>query len=181
MILSVSFGRDWRYGESSNEISTLISEVTEQLEPEGLVGGSYSPGQDAWFCLSEQRHCDENQVADNFLRVAVNRSTGYGGIVWGVTESSPRTGGIYDSVWISNNPEPPNFDPRVVSDPGVPLFHDPCSTLPISQVRAAVEEFCRTGTGDRPECIGWVPGHASGRRLDKESVVELVQNDNPFG
>jgi hypothetical protein len=27
-------------------------------------------------------------------------------------------------VWVSDNPTPPDFDPRVVSDPGVPYFFD---------------------------------------------------------
>ncbi|MET7749740.1 Imm1 family immunity protein [Micromonospora sp. NPDC005367] len=38
------------------------------------------------------------------------------------------------------------------------------SVLPLAQVRAAVEEFCRTGTGDRPECIRWVRGEINGER-----------------
>jgi hypothetical protein len=45
-----------------------------------------------------------------------------------------------------------------LSDPGFSRYHDPRSTLPIAHIRAAVEEFCRTGTGARPECVHWVHG-----------------------
>jgi hypothetical protein len=180
VILSVSYDRAWHHAETWAEMTRLITEVMENLEPEGRVGQWYSPGQDAWFCLAAERLSDERPVGDNYLRVAVNRSTGYGGLVWGFTEESPRRGGVYDSVWVSDNPRPPEFDPRVVSDPGLPLFHDPHSTLPVPRVRAAVEEFCRTGTGDRPECVHWVPGHVNGRRLDRDPVVELVDNVDPF-
>ncbi|MGW2935724.1 Imm1 family immunity protein [Streptomyces sp. NPDC001156] len=41
----------------------------------------------------------------------------------------------------------------------------PRSTLPVTQVHAALEEFCRTGAGDRPECIYWVRGEINGERL----------------
>jgi hypothetical protein len=29
-----------------------------------------------------------------------------------------------------------------------------------------LEEFCRTGTGERPSVIGWVRGDTNGQRLD---------------
>nr|WP_121175647.1 Imm1 family immunity protein [Streptomyces sp. 1114.5] len=57
------------------------------------------------------------------------------------------------------------LDPRAVSDPGEPRFHDPRSCLPVPEVRAALEEFCRMGTGNRPECIRWVCGYMNGYRL----------------
>ncbi|WP_231330179.1 Imm1 family immunity protein [Actinomadura graeca] len=136
-------------------------------------------GDVAWFCFAEEEHSDKNAVSDNFLRVALNGSTGYGGLVWGITDDSPRREGVSDGVWVSDNPEPPDFDPRVVSDPGYPLFFDPRCALPIPRVRAAVEEFCRLGTGDRPENIDWVPGRANGKRLD-EPEDELVDEVDPF-
>ncbi|MER7735969.1 Imm1 family immunity protein [Streptomyces erythrochromogenes] len=39
------------------------------------------------------------------------------------------------------------------------------STLPLAQIRAALEEFCRKGTGGRPECISWVKGEINGEIL----------------
>lgn len=180
MILNVSFDREWHHGENWDEISRIISEVMENLQEEGRVGKWYSPGQDAWFSFSDERHTNESQGPDNFLRVSINKSTGYGALIWGVTESNPNKGSIFDSVWVSDNHEPPGFDPRVVSDPGYPLFHDRCSTLPIPLVRAAVEEFCRSGTGHRPECVDWTPGELNGQRLDRESIVDVVEDDDPF-
>ncbi|MFE2568150.1 Imm1 family immunity protein [Streptomyces mirabilis] len=92
------------------------------------------------------------------------------------TAAVPGWGEVYESVWISDNPQPPCFDPRVVSDPGYPLFHDPASALPLERVRAALEEFCRAGTGERPECISWAPGDANGQRLDRAPMVEQVED-----
>ncbi|MFC8075679.1 Imm1 family immunity protein [Streptomyces sp. NPDC057307] len=123
---------------------------------------------------------DRDPVGDNQLCVAVNGSTGYGALVWGVTEDSSREGGAFDSVWVSDNPGPPDSDPRVVADPGVPSFHGPASALPVAQVRAAVEEFRRAGTGDRPEGVRWVPGQVNGQRLDREPVTGIVENADPF-
>ncbi|MFE1228056.1 Imm1 family immunity protein [Streptomyces sp. NPDC058745] len=180
MILSVCFGGQWHYAEAPEEKSRLVSEVMATLKGESGSGQSWSPGQDAWFSLAEERHNDENRVADNHLRVAINRSTGFGALIWFVNDDSPRKGGIYDQVWVSDNPEPSGTDPRVVSDPGYPLFHDPSSAIPLARLRAALEEFSDTGTGDRPECIAWVPGHMNGQRFDRPSMVETVEITDPF-
>ncbi|MEU9079159.1 Imm1 family immunity protein [Kitasatospora sp. NPDC048538] len=56
---------------------------------------------------------------------------------------------------------------RVVFDPGDPRFHNPRSCLPVLEVRAALEEFCRMGTGNRPECIHWVRGYMNGYCLSE--------------
>ncbi|MFF1441319.1 Imm1 family immunity protein [Streptomyces sp. NPDC058295] len=53
-----------------------------------------------------------------------------------------------------------------MADPGYPRFHHPRSTVPIARIRAAVEEYCRAGTGHRPTCVDWTPGDLAGRRLD---------------
>ncbi|WP_203883999.1 Imm1 family immunity protein [Planotetraspora kaengkrachanensis] len=172
----MSFKNEWHYGESQDEASQLITEVMKGLRGEEESDGLYWTGDDAWFCLADRRHSNEDQVSGSYLRVAVNRHTGYGALIWLVDQADPRKGGVYDSVWISDNPESPDFDPRVVSDPGYPLFHDPSSTLPVAQIRAALEEYCRAYTGERPECISWVEGHLNGQRLDRPSIVDFVEN-----
>ncbi|MEU1618828.1 Imm1 family immunity protein [Streptomyces sp. NPDC005722] len=182
-ILSVHFDGEWHHGTNMDEAARLVARVFDGEELGGGVEETGSVGVNVWFCLSEQPHTDTNPVADNHLRVAINASTGFGALVWGLTMRSPRKGGIYDSVWISDNPEPPNFDPVLVSDPGYPLFHDRSSALPIRLVREAVEEFCRVGTGDRPECVEWVAGHFNGQRVDRDSIVDTVDgfdDDCPF-
>jgi hypothetical protein len=73
------------------------------------------------------------------------------------------------SCWVSDNPNPPTVDPQVLSDPGAPICFDVRSTLPIPVVRLALQEFCRQGSGDRPECIDWVLGEINGERLDAVS------------
>ncbi|MFG3294551.1 Imm1 family immunity protein [Streptomyces sp. NPDC048179] len=176
MLLSVFFKGEWRYAESPDQVSELIAEVMNGLRGEGEVGGSYFPGDDAWFCLADRRKSDSEPVVGSNLRVAINPVHGYGALVWFVNDQFPRKRGVYDSVWLSDNPDPVDFDPRVVSDPGYPLFHDPASTLPNSMIRAAVEEFCRTRSGERPECIDWIAGHVNGQRLDRPSIVEIVED-----
>ncbi|WP_158578520.1 Imm1 family immunity protein [Spongiactinospora rosea] len=143
-------------------------------EEEGV--GSYFPGDDAWFYLADRRITDAEPAVASNLHVALNRRYGYGALIWFVDEQFPKAGGVYDSVWVSDNPEPVDFDPRIVSDPGYPLFHDPASAIPASQVQEAVEGFCRAYSGDRPQCVGWVAGHVNGQRLDRPPITGAVED-----
>ncbi|MFF5969912.1 Imm1 family immunity protein [Streptomyces sp. NPDC012769] len=77
-------------------------------------------------------------------------------------------------------PGAPRFRPARRVGSRLPLFHDPCSTLPLAQVRAALEQFCQADTGERPDCISWVPGHMNGQRLDRPSALESVETSDPF-
>lgn len=169
MILNALIHGKWRYVETLPEMLALVDLVMEDLASESEVP-FYDPGEDAKFMLSDKRHTGVGiDWPNSFLQIAVNVSTGYGGLIWFVTDGYAHKGGIYESVWVSDNPSPPDFDPRVVSDPGEPAFHDPRSTIPNPLVRLAVEEFCRTGTGQRPECVSWVRGYVNGYRLDAEA------------
>lgn len=170
MILNALIHDKLQYAETWQEQSALISEVMQNLEFEGFVTHDEmqwpTPGEDAQFMFSDRRHGGNGDWPNNRLVVAVNKSTGYGGLIWNVTHDFPVKGGIYDHVWVSDNPEPPDFDPRVVSDACMPSFHDPRSTLPLAAVRTALEEFCRTGTGDRPQSVNWVRSWTNGHRID---------------
>jgi hypothetical protein len=95
---------------------------------------------------------------DNVLQIGVNRETGYGGLVWSASQGRAGKDYVSEYIWVTDNPSPPDFDPRVVSDPRVPYFFDPRSVLPLDQILAALEEFCSLETGDRPECVQWVHG-----------------------
>ncbi|MFE9107619.1 Imm1 family immunity protein [Actinomadura geliboluensis] len=176
LLLSAFFGKKWHYADSREEISRLIDEMMASLKGEEGGGHVYSPGNDAWLCLAGRRSTDQSPVSSSNLRVSVNWRTKYGALIWFVDEQFPAKGGIYDSVWISDNPEPLDCDPRVVSDPGYPLFHDLASALPVSQVRWAVEEFCYERSGARPDCIRWVSGQMNGQRLDRPSIVQFVED-----
>jgi len=170
VILNVIVHNKYRHAETWHEMSALITEVMDNLQSERSDGIWSDPGENACFIFADGRYSDDDGGlwADNFLYVAVNSSTGYGGMTWFVTRNRAETAnnGTADYVWVSNNSAPPDFDPRVVSDPGGPVFYDPRSTLPAPRIRAALEEFCRVGTGDRPECISWVLGETTGERLE---------------
>ncbi|MER6102538.1 Imm1 family immunity protein [Streptomyces sp. NPDC001832] len=176
MILSVSCRGEWRHVESWDEIRRLSTEVLDGLRGEECEGASCTPGDDAWFCLANGRVSDGEPVVASNLRVALNEHTGYGALVWFADEGFPKRTAIYESVWVSDNPQPVAADPRVVSDPGYPLFHDPASALPVTRIRAAVEEFCRERSGERPKSLDWVVGHMNGQRLDRPPIVEFVED-----
>lgn len=165
-ILNVVIHREWRYAETPAEMAALVTEAMEHLRQETFEPYR-SPAEDAGFMFSDRKHSGLPDMPNNYLRVAVNISTGYGTLIWFVTKGYPKSGGIYDQVWVSNSVNEPNFDPRVISDPGEPRLHSRRSAISIGDVRAVLEEFCRLRTGDRPECIGWTPGYANGRRLDE--------------
>jgi hypothetical protein len=175
VILNVFIDKKWRHCESQDEMISVISDVMGSGEMRTHVERYGGADAGAWFGFSEFR-IEGTDMPDNFLRVAVNEETGYGGLTWGVTDKYP----VPCGVWISDNPNPPTFDPLVVSDPGCPVFYEPHSTLPLNMVRAALEEFCYLGTGARPACVGWVRGNVSGRRLDSELKVEIVEDVDPW-
>ncbi|WP_272264009.1 Imm1 family immunity protein [Streptomyces xanthophaeus] len=168
LILNAVINRKWHYAETWTDKLVLIDEAMEHLEAESR-SPHWSPGDDACFMFSDRRHDDGSDTPNNFLKVAVNSSTGFGALIWFVSEDHPSRGGVFDHTWVSDNPNHPNFDPRVIADPGEPRFHDPKSALEILKVREALEEFCRAGTGDRPESILWVRGYMNGYRLGEVS------------
>ncbi|MBD0676161.1 Imm1 family immunity protein [Streptomyces sp. CBMA156] len=176
MLLNVHIDGKWRYGETPEEKTQAVSEAFEILAEKGSGGPDWRPGEIALFSFSETPY-DDHTLPNNCLMVSINASSGYGGLIWFSTDDHPQRGGAWGKTWVSDNPEPPDFDPQVVSDPGYPLFHDPASTLPIAQVRQAVEEFNRIATGGRPECLSWIGGAISGQRDDRAPIIETVGDD----
>ncbi|WP_144126982.1 Imm1 family immunity protein [Catellatospora sichuanensis] len=169
MTLNVWIRRNWHHADTWPQMQALISEVMHNLRPEGVIdiGGVGYPtaGETAHFAFSDRRLLDDADWPASDLCVAVNTVTGYGGLIWQAVSTDPESGDIDHQVWFSSNPEPPPFDPRVVADPHMPTFHRPSNVLPAALIRAALEQYCRTGTGDRPTCVDWVrAGH--GQRLD---------------
>ncbi|MFI6495504.1 Imm1 family immunity protein [Streptomyces sp. NPDC050564] len=170
MILNVVFRGDYLYAEGESEMSALIGNIMDDLRWERTDLDWISAGDDAIFSLADGRHTNDtfDWWPDNYLHVAANASTGYGGLIWYVSAERAESAedDISEDTWVSDNPNPPHFDPRVVADPGFPRFHDPRSTIPIPLVRKALEEFCRVGTGDRPKCVQWARSDTHGVRLD---------------
>ncbi|GHD63820.1 hypothetical protein GCM10010317_061190 [Streptomyces mirabilis] len=170
LILNVRIGAAYHYAEAWSEMSELIMRVTRKQRV-SLPGIGTGDGVVLMFAAGRHTAQTRDWWPDNFLHVGVNSSTGYGGLVWYVSPKRAEESGDEksQSCWVSDNPAPPDFDPRVLSDPGCPLCYDPRSTLPVARVRAALREFCRMGTGDRPECVQWVRGEINGERLDAHS------------
>ncbi|MEF9886086.1 MULTISPECIES: Imm1 family immunity protein [unclassified Streptomyces] len=166
MILNAIIHGRYQYADDWNGKSALITEVLENLQHEDRSGPWISAGETASFMFAERRHSEtvRDWWPDNCLQVAVNSESGYGGLVWSANQDRITRDEISEHIWVSDNPNPPDFDPRVVSDPGVPYFFDPRSTLPVNQIRAALEEFCRNESGNRPECVAWVHGELNGER-----------------
>jgi hypothetical protein len=52
--------------------------------------------------------------------------------------------------------------------------------LPIKQFREVLEEFCYSGTGERPTRIQWVRSDICGRREDREYPDEIVKVTSPW-
>ncbi|GHJ47277.1 hypothetical protein Cs7R123_46190 [Catellatospora sp. TT07R-123] len=186
MILNVFF-RDggasrgkWHHGETRHEMLDLVSRVMANLAFEDSASPWVSPGEDAWFCFAETRYENEgDEIArrpTSFLRVSVNRSTQFGALIWFAEGEPLRDSDGYGDIWVSENPVPPSFDPRVVADPGFPTFHSPRSTIQVSEVENALLEFCRAGTGRRPQSIQWAEGDLAGRRADetRSDVVDGI-------
>ncbi|MEU2662271.1 Imm1 family immunity protein [Micromonospora sp. NPDC007220] len=159
MILSVSsrvFDESWRHATTLEEKARLVALTMDRLPSDDL----------AWFGIADRRVSYDDLASDTWLAVAVNKTAGYGALMWCVDSSSPRRGGIYEHVWLTDNPSPPKAAPQVVANPDAGLIHSPRSTLPIPQIRLAVEEFCYGDTGDRPERVSWARGDLNGHRHD---------------
>ncbi|WP_328876414.1 Imm1 family immunity protein [Streptomyces sp. NBC_00287] len=175
MILDVRCASRRWVAEASGEISVVTAEVLGSLQSWIKKGDLWCPGSIAWFSWSNRQHMDSEGVPNNNLVVSLNRDTGHGGLIWFAMPgySGPEPDEVLDSVWISDNPNPPDFDTEVLSNPGEPYCFDPRSTLPAEKIEAAVDEFCQMRTGARPECVQWVMGELSGRRADGECESEL--------
>ncbi|MFF7216351.1 Imm1 family immunity protein [Streptomyces sp. NPDC008238] len=169
MILNVKCERRKWFAETSDEVSAVVAEVLGHLQCWNKRGEYWHPGNTAWFAWLEHRHVDRGHIPNNFLMVSLNRETGYGGLIWFVNAGypGPDPDEVLDNIWVSDNPNPPAFDPEVISNPGEPYWFEPRSTLPAADIEAAVEEFCRVRTGIRPECVQWTLGEVSGRRADR--------------
>lgn len=169
LILNVIIHGKYEYAESWPEMVALIEEVEHNLRSERAESQWVSPGEVATFMFAEGRHSASARGwwPDNALQVSVNSTTGYGGLIWYASQGRNVEGEISEFIWVSDNPSPPDFDPRVVADPGIPTLFNPRSAVPIASVLAALEEFCRLGTGDRPGCIHWVHGELNGEHYDQ--------------
>jgi len=153
-------------------MAELIDEITTGLAEPGSDRAANGERAELYF-VSGDGDAEPNpwlpspsgtQEPDHCLYVSVNRSTGYGGLIWFCTADRPETETSPQGIWVSDNPEPSVDDPRVPADPYNGIFHDAASAIPVEQVAAALEEFFTEANGDRPSTVEWVAGDMQGRR-----------------
>ncbi|MFE1483776.1 Imm1 family immunity protein [Streptomyces griseus] len=117
----------------------------------------------------------DGSAPDNVLSVGIDFSSGYSGFIWycdgGLAHRVSAEFGhdIAYHPWVSMNPNPPQSDPKVLSDPSCPTFFDRVSVMPLSSIRPVVEEYFNEGTGFRPAQIQWVKGHYTGELYVEDS------------
>ncbi|MEV7750026.1 Imm1 family immunity protein [Streptomyces griseofuscus] len=163
MILTIFTGGTTYHAVSGATLRCLIGELVGGGPDRGSdVVGQSKGGIVATFVLLAP-HRDpmkSDRYFDSYLQVSTNPLTRYGALRWQVPEDSvvrvDRE--IARSMWTSNNPEPPVLDQNVVADLSDGRLFEPRNTLPISDIRAAVEEFCELRSGQRPTAISWDRG-----------------------
>lgn len=167
----------------AQEVDSLILYAVSGRWPDD-DGGAFLVGHTCHLKISERGQNCTDYVRDHQLTVSVNPATGYGALMWCVTDRvANERGGMYEHVWVSGNPDPPDFDPEVPADWGDAVLFDPGSAIPLPSVRAALEEFCGDGSGDRPRSVEWVPGDLRGRRSDRhyeEPAIVYVDYAHPW-
>ncbi|MEV6204778.1 Imm1 family immunity protein [Streptomyces sp. NPDC051771] len=149
------------YARSDEEIRELVDHVMRDLIQGGISSDGFEQMPEyATICIVDDQYPEETnqQWPSNYLHVTVNTGNGYGALRWLTTNSPAGADEDHMShfVWISKNPTPPDFDPRLILDPSTPLYFPAESALPAEKVRAALVEFCRVRTGERPTSIEWM-------------------------
>jgi hypothetical protein len=168
-ILQFALGKERSVAASTEEARLLATSAMREAGRRGEVG--------VFGFLDGDESDLRARWPSRQLRLAVNLDTGFGGLIWyAIRRSSDDP--ISKRVWISDNPNPPDIDPRVISDTHVPIFLARRSVLPAPRIGEAVEEFCLGGTGARPECIDWAEGQVNGLLLGVEAP--RAQNSGLF-
>lgn len=149
------------FARSDAEVADLIDHIMTGLNQGGRTADGFeTPPEFGTLAIVEGEYPQETNERwpISYLQVSVNTSNQYGALTWYTTRTPEGAGNDHISqfVWISHNPNPPLLDPRLILDPGTPIYFPIEAALPVAQVREAAEEFCRVRTGDRPECIQWM-------------------------
>jgi hypothetical protein len=158
--LQFTLGRERSVAASAEEARLVASAVLREAGRRREVG--------VLGFLDEDGSNPSARWPSRQLRVAVNLDTGFGGLIWHALRGSG-SDPVASRVWVSDNQNPPDADPMVVSDTHVPIFLARRSVLPVSRIGEAVKEFCCGGTGARPECIEWAEGQVNGLLLGMDA------------
>ncbi|XVV39212.1 Imm1 family immunity protein [Streptomyces sp. CA-100214] len=164
MIVEFWINGEVGHAAKRRDVNTAITRALVELESERKVPVGFDPGTTASFHVFDiPADADIPKTADNSLTVGVNRSTGYGGLVWWGEQYLEDTGHL---SFVTKSENPPDFDPRVTADPCHPLWYDKQNVVPIQMVQEALEEFCFNG-GNRPTAVEWEPSTVNGQRLNE--------------
>ncbi|GBQ03990.1 hypothetical protein SSP531S_54800 [Streptomyces spongiicola] len=149
------------YARSDREVDSLIDHVMNDLIQKGETPDGFEIVPERAVVSIVKGKCSEEtdeRWATNYLYVSVNTRSGYGALKWWTSEVPDAGPGedIAQFIWTSGNPNPPSFDPEVIADPGNPTYYPREAAIPAAQVREALEEFCQTRTGQRPNCVPWI-------------------------
>ncbi|WP_432087344.1 Imm1 family immunity protein [Streptomyces sp. bgisy095] len=149
------------YARSEEEIAKLVEHLITGLQQGGRTPDGFAiMPERAVVSIVAGKYPEETDErwADNCLYVTVNTRNGYGALKWWTTNVPDEADRDHPSrfIWTSGNPNPPEFDPKLISDPGTPTYYPPQAAIPVAQVRETIEEFCRTRTGERPKCVPWL-------------------------
>ncbi len=108
MILGFRADEDWRFTDPKNGIADVVERIFEALTAREEAG---SRSQIAELTFARWPWEGETVDTDNHLFVSVNKETGFGALTWYVMQGWPKEGDIYEQIWVTDNPQPPNFDP----------------------------------------------------------------------
>ncbi|WP_078492724.1 Imm1 family immunity protein [Streptomyces griseorubens] len=149
------------YARSEDEVDALVDHIMNDLTQRGTTRDGFEiVPERAVVSIVPGKYPEETDERwpSNYLYVSVNTKNGYGALKWWtskVPDEAPEDD-ISRFVWTSGNPQPPSFNPELIEDPGSPSYYPREAAIPVAQVRAALEEFCRTRTGARPESVPWL-------------------------
>lgn len=156
MILRATVGGDLHTPRTSAETSALIDRAFREQRT-WMPGRGAGDSTDFFFDDGQ-----DQRFPRSILLVRVNASTGLGFLAW--WRNRPLAGEEHD-IWVTDNVEPADEDPLVLAEAHGLASAGPAVVLPVEQLRAAVEEYCHTGTGGhapRADRLGGTPS-AAGR------------------
>ncbi|MFE2039696.1 Imm1 family immunity protein [Streptomyces sp. NPDC059477] len=149
------------YAQTEQEVAALVEHIMNDLIQSGRTPDGFEiipERADVSIVPGKYPEETDERWPSNYLYVSVNTRSGYGALKWWTNKVSPGApeDDLSQFIWTSSSPNPPSSDPMLISDPGTPTYYSREAAIPVSQVRKALEEFCRDRTGERPNSVSWL-------------------------